>query len=89
MARPAEHQQNQAGLTVEHVGSDSVDGQPATEIPRAPRPTRKPAAFDYWIGANGLPLQLLHSGAATGRAYTMLLMYSRFDDPAISIDAPP
>ena len=89
---PLKIEENKAGLSVEALGSDSVQGQTAkkylvrnTQVqPGQPEPTE----FTFWIGDDGLPLQLLHQGQAQGTPYSMTLRYSRFDDPTITIHAP-
>ena len=89
---PLKIEENKAGLSVEALGSDSVQGQTAKKYlvrntqaePGQPGPTE----FTFWIGDDGLPLQLLHQGQAQGKPYSMTLRYSRFDDPTITIDAP-
>lgn len=84
---PLKIEQNKAGLSVESLGSDSVDGQPAKKyLVKNTQP--EPGEFTFWIGNDGLPLQLLHQGQAQGKPYSMILRYSRFDDPTITIDAP-
>jgi hypothetical protein len=86
---PLAFQQAGQGLSAEHVGNDTIAGHPARRY-RVRHDDPEAVAFDYWIGPGGLPLQLRHSGRDDeGRAYTVLLTYSRYDDPAISIDAPP
>lgn len=49
---------------------------------------QQPVQFLYWIGPDGLPLQLRHQGVSQGQPYTMTVRYSRFNDPAIVIDTP-
>ncbi|MEO8364973.1 MAG: hypothetical protein ABI538_02080 [Pseudoxanthomonas sp.] len=84
---PLKIEESQAGMSVEALGSDSVEGQAAKKyVVRHTQP--KPGEFTYWIGDNGLPLQLVQQGEAQGKPYTMTMRYSRFDDPAIVIDAP-
>lgn len=84
---PLKIEENKAGLSVEALGSDSVDGQAAKKyLVRNTQP--EPSEFTFWIGSDGLPLQLLHQGQAQGKPYSMTLRYSRFDDPTITIDAP-
>jgi hypothetical protein len=84
---PLKIEENKAGLSVEALGSDSVEGQAAKKylvkntLPEA-------SEFTFWIGSDGLPLQLLHQGQAQGKPYSMTLRYSRFDDPTITIDPP-
>jgi hypothetical protein len=89
---PLKIEENKAGLSVEALGSDNVEGQAAKKYlvrnsqPEAGQPG--PSEFTFWIGGDGLPLQLLHQGQAQGKPYSMTLRYSRFDDPTITIDAP-
>ncbi|MET1160978.1 MAG: hypothetical protein ABWY48_00430 [Pseudoxanthomonas sp.] len=89
---PMKIEENKAGLSVEALGSDSVDGQPAKKyLVRNTQPEpgqQQPTEFTYWIGGDGLPLQLVHTGQSQGKPYSMTLRYSRFDDPTITIDAP-
>lgn len=86
---PLKLQQAQHGLSAERVGDDTVDGRPARRY-RVRHAGSDPVEFDYWIGADGLPLRLRHAGRdRDGHAYTVLQTYSRYDDPAIGIDAPP
>lgn len=89
---PLKIEENKAGLSVQALGSDSVEGQAAKKYlvgntqPGASR--SEPNEFTFWIGSDGLPLQLLHQGQAQGKPYSMTLRYSRFDDPTITIDPP-
>lgn len=89
---PLKIEENKAGLSVEALGSDSVQGQAAKKYlvrNTQPEPNQPgPNEFTFWIGSDGLPLQLLHQGQAEGKPYSMTLRYSRFDDPTITIDAP-
>ena len=89
---PLKIEENKAGLSVQALGADSVQGHAAKKYlvrntqaePGQPGPTE----FTFWIDSEGLPLQLLHQGEAQGKPYSMTLRYSRFDDPTITIDAP-
>ncbi|SDQ62978.1 hypothetical protein [Pseudoxanthomonas sp. CF125] len=84
---PLKIEENKAGLSVEALGSDSVEGQAAKKyLVRNTQPEAN--EFTFWIGSDGLPLQLLHQGQAQGKPYSMTLRYSRFDDPSITIDPP-
>lgn len=84
---PLKIQEHKDGMSVEALGGDSVDGQAARKyLVRHTQP--KPSEFTYWIGDDGLPLQLVHQGESQGKAYTMTLRYSRYNDPTIVIDAP-
>ena len=84
---PLKIEENKAGLSVEALGSDSVDGQAAKKY-LVSNTQPEPSEFTFWIGSDGLPLQLLHKGQAQGKPYSMTLRYSRFDDPTITIDPP-
>lgn len=84
---PLKIQENKQGLSVEARGSETLDGQTARKyLVRNTVP--ESTEFTYWIDDNGLPLQLLHKGESQGKPYSMTLRYSRFDDPAITIDVP-
>ncbi len=84
---PLKIEENKAGLSVEALGSDSVEGQAAKKyLVKNTQP--EATEFTFWIGSDGLPLQLLHQGQAQGKPYSMTLRYSRFDDPTITIDPP-
>jgi hypothetical protein len=84
---PLRIEEHKAGMSVESLGNDSVDGQPAKKyLVRHTEP--KPSEFTFWIGGDGLPLQLVSQGESQGKLYSMTLRYSRYDDPSIVIDAP-
>jgi hypothetical protein len=94
---PLRIEEHKAGMSVESLGNDSVDGQPAKKYlvrHTEPGPSQPPSSppqsseFTFWIGGDGLPLQLVSQGEAQGKPYSMTLRYSRFDDPNIVIDAP-
>ena len=85
---PLKIQENKEGLSVEAQGTESIDGKTARKyLVRNTVPEN--TEFTYWMDDNGLPLQLQHKGESQGKPYSMTLRYSRFDDPAIRIDAPP
>jgi hypothetical protein len=80
---PARLADAEANMTVDDQGSDSVDGQSATKyVVHVAKP--KPGEITMWIGDGGLPLQIV-SHNPMGQA---TIRYSRFDDPALSIEAP-
>jgi hypothetical protein len=84
---PLKIEEHKAGMSVESLGGDTIDGKSATKyLVRHAEP--KPSEFTFWIGGDGLPLQLVSQGEAQGKPYSMTLRYSRFDDPTIVIDAP-
>lgn len=94
---PLKIQENKDSLSVESQGSDTVDGKPATKylvrntLPAGSTPASgEPGVteFTYWVGEDGLPLQLQHSGESQGKPYSMTIRYTRFNDPGIVIDAP-
>lgn len=84
---PMKIQENKAGLSIEALGNETLDGQAASRY-RVRNTLPEPSEFTLWIGENGLPLQLLQQGQSQGKPYTMTLHYSRFDDPTIAIDLP-
>lgn len=89
---PLRIEENKAGLSVQALGSDSVEGQAAKKyLVKNAQPEAsqlEPNEFTFWISSDGLPLQLQHQGQAQGKPYSMTLRYSRFDDPTITIDPP-
>ncbi|MEJ1098404.1 MULTISPECIES: hypothetical protein [unclassified Pseudoxanthomonas] len=85
---PLNIQKHQEGLSAEREGRDLIGGSPATRY-RVRHTQPEPLEFTYWIGRDGRPLQLRHSGVSRdGNPYTITQVYSRYDDPAIVIEAP-
>jgi hypothetical protein len=85
---PLKLQQAQQGLSADFLGETEVDGMSARHY-RVRNTVPEPVEFEYWLGAGGLPLRLLHAGTDNeGRAYTVVQTYSRYDDPAIAIETP-
>lgn len=89
---PLKIEEHKAGMSVESLGNDSIDGQSAKKYlvrHTEPKPSQPQSSeFTFWIGGDGLPLQLVSQGEAQGKPYSMTLRYSRYDDPGIVIDAP-
>ncbi|RZA27741.1 MAG: hypothetical protein EOP92_41120 [Lysobacteraceae bacterium] len=84
---PLKIRENQVGMSVESLGSDTVDGAAASKfLVRHSQP--QPSEFTYWIGRDDLPLQLQSKGQASGKDYAMTIRYSRFNDPGIRIEVP-
>lgn len=77
----------QAGLQVEDLGADRIDGQAAARYRVVHANTGEPG-MQYWIAADGHPLRIRQQGQTQGQPYTVTIDYSRFDDPAIAITAP-
>jgi hypothetical protein len=85
---PLKIQEHQQGLSAQREGRDLIRGAPATRY-RVRHTRPEPLEFTYWIGRDGRPLQLRHSGVSRdGSPYTITQVYSRYDDPAIVIDVP-
>lgn len=85
---PMKIRENRSGLSAEFLGEEDLAGQHARRY-RVRHTQPEPGEFQYWIDREGRPLQLQHSGETPdGGPYTMTLAYSRFNDPAIRIDAP-
>ena len=78
----------EAGMQVEYVGEDRVDGEPARVYAYATtKPTKSQAKA--WISVtSGLPLQIESSGSAMGRSSVVRLRYQDWNDGTIHIDAP-
>lgn len=84
---PLEFQAHRADVTAQAQGSETVDGVQAEKfVVRRSQP--EASEFTLWIGEDGRPLRLVHSGQTQGKPYTMTLRYSRYDDPSIEIPTP-
>lgn len=87
MRDPAKLGMNEASMTVEAQGSDTVDGVSAQKyVVHNTQPT--PSDVTMWIGDAGLPLQIQVSSMVQGKPATTTIRYSRFNDPSIQIDPP-
>ncbi|WP_454832345.1 hypothetical protein [Pseudoxanthomonas wuyuanensis] len=84
---PLKIEQNLDGLSAEFLGNEPLHGTPARKY-QVRHSYPEPGEFTYWIGADGLPLQLRHSGQGEGGPYVMTLRYSRYNDPGIRVVAP-
>lgn len=87
---PLRIREGTTGLRVERLGEEVVEGQPTTRyrIHHEEADAGESGEFLYWIGDDRLPVQIRQSGQAEGGPYTMTLLYSRFNDPDIDIQAP-
>lgn len=84
---PLKMQEGKDAMAVTALGSDLIDGVPARKFQvRHGAPDN--SEVTYWIGADDLPLKLVHGGDSESGPYTMTIRYSRFDDPSISIQPP-
>jgi len=78
----------EAGLVVKALPDETVDGQPARVYAYTVTDPVK-ADVKAWIARDtGLPMQVQSTGRFMGTTSTMLVRYSRFDDPSIRIEAP-
>lgn len=84
---PAHLDKNMATMSVQALGADVVDGQPAKKY-LVTNTQPQPSQSTLWIGANGYPLQIQVNGNARGKATTTTIHYSRFNDPALTVEAP-
>jgi hypothetical protein len=83
---PAQLEANKATMTVEALGSDSIDGQHARKfLIRNTQP--HPSESTIWISGEGYPLKMEIDGQGNENV-RMVVRYSRFNDPAIRIDPP-
>jgi hypothetical protein len=83
---PAQLEANKATMTVEALGSDSIDGQRARKfLIRNTQP--HPSESTIWISGEGYPLKMEIAGQGNENV-RMVVRYSRFNDPAIRIDPP-
>ena len=84
---PARMAGNEATMTVESLGSDTVGTEPARKyLVHHTQP--QPIDVTMWIGSDGRPLQLEVSSTMQGSPVSTSIRYSRYDDPSIVVDAP-
>ena len=84
---PANLDKNMATMSVQSLGVDMVDGQPAKKY-RVTNTQPQPSESMLWIGANGYPLQIQVNAKALGKTTTTTMHYSRFNDPTLRVDLP-
>lgn len=85
---PMQLKAGHASLQVQAQGASQINGVATRQFLVRNGPAEQPVQFFYWIGPDGLPVQLRHQGVSQGQPYTMTVRYSRFNDPAIVIDTP-
>jgi hypothetical protein len=84
---PARFEADKATMTVEALGSDTVDGQAARKyLVRNTRPT--PIESTLWVGGDGFPLRIEVASDTGGINTRTTIRYSRFNDPGIRVDPP-
>ena len=84
---PVKLAENQATMTVESLGRESVDGVAARKyVVHNTQP--KPSDVTMWIGDDDRPLQIQHTSSAEGKTVDVTIRYTRYDDPSIRIDPP-
>jgi lipoprotein-anchoring transpeptidase ErfK/SrfK len=85
---PMQLKAGHANLDVQAQGSSQIDGITARQFLVRNGPSDQQVQFFYWIGPDGMPVQLRHQGVSQGQPYTMTVRYSRFNDPSIIIETP-
>ncbi|MEO6264443.1 MAG: hypothetical protein ABIO58_05735 [Luteimonas sp.] len=84
---PAKLAENEAGMTVQAQGTDSVDGTPAHKyLVHHSQP--QPTDVTLWVGNDDLPLQMQVRSDMQGKAVATTIRYSRFNDPTLRVDPP-
>lgn len=84
---PAKLAENEADMTVQAQGSDTVDGVRAKKyVVHHTQP--QPTDVTMWIGNDDLPIRMQVASVMQGRNVSSTIRYSRFDDPTIRIDPP-
>ena len=84
---PARIGGNLASVRVEALGADSVGGTPARKYAMHHAQPR-PLDVLLWVGEDGRPLQVQVDSEMQGHPVQSSVRYSRYDDPAITIEAP-
>ena len=83
---PAQLEANKATMTVESLGSDSVDGEAARKF-RVRNTQPRNHESTIWISRDGYPVKMEIDGQGNENVH-MVVRYSRFNDPSIRIDPP-
>lgn len=73
---------------IEALGTETVDSRPAKKYRMIQTYDGVRSNSLLWVGANGLPLKMEVTATAGKRTTTTTIVYSRYNDPAIRIDAP-
>ncbi|MGN6513020.1 MAG: hypothetical protein ACTHKZ_05520 [Lysobacteraceae bacterium] len=84
---PARISGNLAAVRVEALGADSLGGAPARKYALHHAQPR-PLEVLLWVGEDGRPLQVQVDSRMQGHPVQSSVRYSRYDDPAIAIQAP-
>jgi len=79
--------QLEAGTTVESLGNEIVNGQPAKKYHYTTTQPHVSSNF-IWIGANGSVIQLETSGTMAKKPFHTTIKYSLYNSPTIKISAP-
>ena len=84
---PAKLAENEATMTVQAQGSESIDGVPARKyLVHNTQP--QPSDVTMWVGDEGVPVQIRVSSDMQGKATNTTIRYSRINDPTIKVDPP-
>ncbi len=78
----------ESGMTVQALGDETVDGEPAKVYAYTVTKPLKSDAKTWISQKSGLPIQIESTGSFMGHTATTRVRYSGFDDPSIRIDAP-
>ena len=84
---PAKLAANEADMTVQAQGSDTVDGV-STKKYLVHHSQPQPTDVTMWINGDDLPVRMQVDSVLQGKKVTSTIRYSRFDDPSIRIDPP-
>ncbi len=74
-------------LQVHDGGPADIDGT-ATRLYRVDGPEGSGETLQYWISAEGLPVQVQRDGFNKDQPYRILLRYSRMNDPRLQVPMP-
>lgn len=73
-------------MQVEALGVETLNGKPAKKYRMTQTAGKTPTSSILWVAPDGYPAKIQTTGGSGGT--TMTIHYSRFNDPAIRIDAP-
>jgi hypothetical protein len=85
---PAWMAKQQEGATFESQGREMLDGESMHKV-LMHQPNPQPADVTLWLDGHGLPRQAIVRQDMQGKPVTTTIRYSRFNDPALTVEPPP
>jgi len=75
-------------MRIEALGAETLNGKPTKKYRMTQTTGNPPITTLIWVGPDSYPVKIETTGSAGRIANTTTIFYSRFNDPAIRINAP-